>query len=113
VGGLTHVTFEYFGSPAPPRLPKPAAGVANCLYDAAGVPDPTLLTLAAGSDGLAALTPAMLGDGPWCGAGDTRFDADLLRIRRVRVSAAAAISAPGRPVSITFDIAPRNLADQP
>lgn len=113
VDGLTRVTFEYFGSPAPPRLPKPAAGVANCLYDAAGVPDPTLLTLAAGSDGLAALTPAMLGDGPWCGAGDTRFDADLLRIRRVRVTAAAAISAPGRPVSITFDIAPRNLADQP
>jgi hypothetical protein len=113
VDGLVRVAFEYFGSPAPPRLPKPAAGVANCLYDAAGVPDPTLITLPAGSDGLATLTLAMLGDGPWCGAGDTRFDRDLLRIRRVRVTAAAATSVPGRPVSITFDIAPRNLADQP
>ncbi len=115
VDGLSHAAFEYFGSFAPPRFPTPPAGVANCLYDAAGVPNPALITLPAGSDGLAVLTPAMLGDGPWCGAGDTRFDADLLRVRRVRVTATAALPASrsGRAPSITFDVAPRNLADQP
>ncbi len=116
VDGLGRVAFEYFGSPAPPRLPKPSAGLANCLYDAAGVPDPALITLPAGADGLAALAPAILGDGPWCGAGETRFDADLLRIRRVRVTAAAVVagSGPGSPLpSVSFDIAPRNLVDQP
>lgn len=113
VDGLSVVAFEYFGSPAPPRLPKPAVGVANCLYDAAGVPAAALITLPAGPDGLAALASAILGDGPWCGAGDTRFDADLLRIRRVRVTVTAATPVAGRPVSVTFDIAPRNLADQP
>ncbi|MNC87652.1 hypothetical protein D3C83_33920 [compost metagenome] len=116
VDGLARVAFEYFGSPVPPRLPKPAAGLANCLYDAAGVPDPALITLPAGADGLAALAPAILGDGPWCGAGETRFDADLLRIRRVRVTAAVVVagSGPGSPPpSVSFDIAPRNLVDQP
>ena len=28
----------------------------------------------------------MFTDGPWCGGGTTRFDADLLRIRLVRVT---------------------------
>lgn len=42
---------------------------------------------------LVPLAPAMLRDGPWCGAGETVHDADLYRIRRVdlrlRVEAAA------------------------
>jgi hypothetical protein len=28
----------------------------------------------------------MFQDGPWCGSGDNEFDADLLRIRKVRVT---------------------------
>ncbi len=116
VDGISAMSVQYFGSPAPPRLPKPPLGVANCLYDAAGVPDPGLASLSAGPEGLAALPLAMFQDGPWCGTGVTQFDADLLRIRRVRVTIeAAAASAPpgGRHPAITFDVAPRNLADQP
>ena len=43
--------------------------------------------LAPGSNALVALTPQMLTDGPWCPDGNfpTRFDADLLRIRKITV----------------------------
>jgi hypothetical protein len=115
VDGLSRLSFEYFGTPWPPRSPKPPPGVANCLFDATGAPDPGLLTLPPGPDGAAPLPPALLSDGPWCGAGDTRFDADLLRIRRVRVT--LAVGGLGRPVgrdpTMTFDVAPHNLSDQP
>lgn len=43
-----------------------------------------MLTTQGGS--LAALPLSMLNDGPWCGAGSNRFDADLLRVKKVRVS---------------------------
>jgi hypothetical protein len=43
-------------------------------------------TLAATDGSLAALTSAMLSDGPYCGAGDNQFDVDLLRVRKVRVT---------------------------
>ncbi len=115
IDDVSGLTVEYFGSADPPRSPKPPAGIANCLYDAAGVPEPGLATLAAVADGLAVLAPAMLGDGPWCGAGDTRFDADLLRIRRVRITLAVSTagSARGhRDYAATVDVAPRNLAGQ-
>jgi len=115
VDRLSKLSFEYLGTPAPPQSPKPPLGVANCLFDAAGQPDLALVTLTPGPDGFAALPLALLSDGPWCGAGDTRFDADLLRIRRVRVTLAVGLL--GRPVgrdpAATFDVAPRNLADQP
>jgi hypothetical protein len=42
--------------------------------------------LAADEGSLAILPPAMLTDGPWCGSGDNEFDADLLRVRKVRVT---------------------------
>ena len=41
-----------------------------------------MLPLEGGS--LAQLPLPMLKDGPWCGAGQNRFDADLLRVRKVR-----------------------------
>ena len=31
-------------------------------------------------------TAAILTDGPYCGSGDNQFDADLLRVRKVRVT---------------------------
>ncbi len=65
--------------------PKPAAGEANCLYDASGnYIGPGVLPTVDGS--LAALTPAMLTDGPFCGGGSNQFDPDLLRVRKVRVT---------------------------
>ncbi len=85
VDNVVALRFDYFGDTASPTQPKPPLGVANCLYDAAGnfVPRPTL----AATDGsLAALTAAMLTDGPYCGTGDNQFDVDLLRIRKVKVT---------------------------
>jgi prepilin-type N-terminal cleavage/methylation domain-containing protein len=86
VDNVVALSFEYFGDPQPPMRPKPPPGVANCLYDAAGNPVPGLVTLATQGSSLAPLPLSMLGDGPWCGAGDNRFDADLLRVKVVRVS---------------------------
>jgi prepilin-type N-terminal cleavage/methylation domain-containing protein len=86
VDNVVGLAFEYFGDPSPPVHPKPPLGVANCLYDAKGDYSAAgMLTLA--SDGsLAALPLAMFSDGPWCGGGTNLFDADLMRIRRIRVT---------------------------
>lgn len=57
----------------------------NCVasVDADGTRVPRLARLGVPRE-LVVLTPAMLGDGPWCGGGGPfDFDADLLRIRRV------------------------------
>jgi hypothetical protein len=75
---------RYFGDPAPPAGPRPPAGVATCLFDAAGQ---ALLPALAPTDGpLAELTLPMLSDGPICGTAPHRFDADLYRLRRIRVT---------------------------
>ncbi len=53
------------------------------------------------------LLPAVLSDGPWEGAGDTRFDRDVLRIQRVRIELTL---ARGRDhFASVLDVAPRNL----
>jgi hypothetical protein len=86
VDNVVDLRFEYFGDPAPPTTPDPGVGGgANCLYDAmhnlVGLP-----TLTADEGSLAILKPEQLNDGPWCGGGDNEFDADLLRVRKVRVT---------------------------
>jgi len=130
VDNVVDLRFDYFGDPNPPLFPKPPAGIANCLYDAAGnYVGPG--TLAADDGSLASLDAAILTDGPFCGSGQNAFDVDLLRVRKVRVSLrmqAAAESLRGtdpalfiRPGSaqggeryvpdyrLSFDVAPRNL----
>jgi type II secretory pathway pseudopilin PulG len=115
IDNVVGVSFEYFGDPNPPVHPRPMAGAANCLYDAAGtrLPKPTL---AADGGSLAALPLPLLSDGPWCGEGQNRYDADLLRVRKVRVTLrvqAAHASMRGRALpdlAVTFDISPRNLS---
>lgn len=99
------LSFEYVGTP----LTAPATAIA----------DPVLLD------------PAALTDGPWCpeAADPNRFDADLLRIRRVhvalRVQAPRAFRGPAGALfanggharsqqyvpdqEIRFDVAPRNM----
>ena len=127
---VVDLRFEYFGDPNPPRFPMPPPGTANCLYDAGGnYIGPPVLTADDGS--LASLPAAMLTDGPYCGSGVNEFDADLLRIRKVRVSlrvqASAAslrgsdttlFSKPGSALGgertladyrTSFEVAPRNL----
>jgi hypothetical protein len=130
VDNVVDLKFEYFGDPNPPMQPKPPLGESNCLYDAAGnyINMPTL-TPDEGS--LAPLPGNMLTDGPMCGGGNNAFDADLLRIRKVRVTMrvqaanpalrgadTALFKHPGTSrggdkfipdYTIAFEISPRNL----
>ena len=133
VDHLAGLEFRYYGDPRPPILirpltdergpwtsygPKPPppdldpTGVGpgeNCAFafDAAdGVHRPRLEPLAS-STPLVELTAADLADGgPWCpGAGRTnRFDADLLRIRKIgiRIRVEAALDALRGPAGFLF-----------
>jgi hypothetical protein len=132
VDHVVGLAFAYFGDPDPPFTPVPSEGTENCLYDLAGQRRTATLTPAGGS--LAPLPLSILDDGPWCGSGSARFDADLLRVRRVRVALRVeaadpafralgpAFAAPGSarnalqalPDSLlTFDVAPRNMSLEP
>jgi hypothetical protein len=151
------LSFEYYGDPTPPQLrpgstppttygPRPPAlGVdnpsdswgagENCVFTASAAAQfPRLDWLGSGGDdGLVKLTPEQLTDGPWCpdGLSPGRFDADLLRIRRVRVTLRVQASSPAfrgpsgslfvhpgtstggerylPDQEIKFDVAPRNM----
>jgi hypothetical protein len=125
---VVRVTVTYQGDPAPPRRPASLPGATNCLYDAGGHLWPTLIQLPAPGS-LMDLPLSMFTDGPWCGSGPTRFDADLLRVRRVRLQVRlqgptelrgqdARFAVPGASQSatrlvpdmdMTVDVAPRNL----
>jgi hypothetical protein len=130
VDDVVDLRFDYFGDPNPPLLPKPPAGEANCLYDNLGAYiGPAVLTPTDGS--LVALTSADFTDGPFCGSGPNVFDADLLRIRKIRVTLRMQAAAPGlrgadtalflNPGTareadrtlpdylVTFEVSPRNL----
>jgi hypothetical protein len=129
VDNVVDLNFQYYGDPVPPAKPDTPVGTANCLYDASHNPVLPVLTATQGS--LALLTPAMLTDGPMCGGGDNQFDADLLRVRKVRVTlrmqaASAALRGssptlfrnPGTALTgekmvpdyeVSFDVSPRNL----
>ena len=80
------VGVRYWGDTAAPVWPRPAAGEGNCLYAADGSYHSALMPALGPAGQLVELPPSMLIDGPWCGSGDTRFDADLLRVRRIRIS---------------------------
>ena len=157
--------FEYYGEPTPPALRRPgvdqsatygpsppALGVAgnpwpageNCTIQVVGGQQvPRLAVLGNPGGGLVRLTAAQVTDGDasgssaWCPDANSpnRFDADLLRIRKIRVTirlqtpnaglrgslaagpdalfATAGTSSPGyRYVpdqAIRFDVSPRNM----
>jgi hypothetical protein len=153
VDNVVEASFDFFGDPVPPRVLPPAAeeapprpatsyGLApagsgeNCLFAAGEDPVPLLPILSAGLSPVP-LDAARLRDGPWC-PDDThpaRFDADLLRIRRVQLRlrvqvAVAAMRGPagrlflkgGSSTSpeffapdqqIVLDVTPRNLGATP
>ena len=128
---IVGLTFDYYGDPIPPALVKPIAEPSgpwttygpkppaldakptdypageNCAFtiDGNGQPAPRLAVLGAGP-ALVALSPEQLTDGPWCpdALSANRWDADLLRIRRigVRVRVEAALSALRGPAGVLF-----------
>jgi type II secretory pathway pseudopilin PulG len=109
VDHVTRLSFTYFGDPTPPQLlaavdepdgpwtsygPKPppdgtTAGAylpgENCVFTFTGSHAPRLPQLAPGT--LVELRAGQLTDGPWCpdALHPRRFDADLLRVRRISV----------------------------
>jgi hypothetical protein len=128
--------FEYYGDPSPPMLvrpgqdrsvtygPAPPAPDArqppfppgeNCVWQmSAGAQVTRLAFLGTAGGGLVNLPASQLTDGPWCpdDASANRYDADLLRIRRVRVvlrvqSGNTSVRVPAR--TIRFDVSPRNM----
>lgn len=86
VGDVVGVSFEYYGDPFPPLRPRPPAGEENCLYDSFGTPRTGLPVLSPAGATLAPLDVRLFADGPWCGSGTASFDADLLRIRSLRMT---------------------------
>lgn len=159
VDNVVGLAFEYYGDPQPPTWrpekalsdptgpwtsygPKPSAialapyaAGENCTFINDGSPTPAsrLASLGVAGSGLVKLTAAQLTDGPWCpnATSANRWDADLLRIRKigvtVRVQAAnAALRGPAGTLfskggtsrggerwvpdqEIRYQIAPRNL----
>jgi prepilin-type N-terminal cleavage/methylation domain-containing protein len=155
VDNVVGLKFEYYGDPQPPIIkntsspwlttygPSPKAAAAgvwaeneNCIFTANVAPlppIPKLATLGAANSALVQLTAAQLRDGPWCpdAANVNRWDADLLRIRKIGVTlrvqaASAALRGPASALftrggtstsgtkwvpdqEIRFMVSPRNL----
>jgi hypothetical protein len=128
---VVDLKVRYFGEAEPPVWPRPPDGQTNCLYAADGTYQSGWLPVLGAPGRLIELTPGVLTDGPWCGTGDTQYDADLLRVRRMRVSVRlqagdpavrgtdrARFANPGSArrsalfvpdVTVEIDVAPRNL----
>ena len=159
VDEVVALEFRYFGAALPPQLtgapldvtpgpwttygpPPPPIAITrgswpageNCIFAVVnGAHVPRLTTIASGGLTLVELTSSMLTDGPWCpdAISPNRFDADLLRVRRIHVSlrvqsALASLRGPAGllfahggtaragdryvPDLVTqFDVTPRNL----
>ena len=161
VDNVVKLQFSYYGDPQPPNVipgksmtdtvgpwttygPKPPAlGVnnandswpagENCTIMVSNGQQVARLPVLSANEGQVLLTQAQLTDGPWCpdDARADRFDADLLRIRKVRVdlrvqSALASLRGPAGILftragtssssqryvpdqEVRFDITPRNL----
>ena len=104
--------FTTYG-PKPPCLASAGTGGyaagENCAFQVVnGVQVPRMVTLT-GNSGQVELTQAMLTDGPWCPGADStnypnRFDADLLRVRRVKVTirVQAALTTLRGPAGVLF-----------
>jgi hypothetical protein len=111
-------TVEWWGEADPPVVPAWTPGTETCVTQADG--RPRLPPLGPPGAPPIRLDVARLTDGPWCGGAPFRFDADLFRVRRVRVrlalgAAADARSGAGSParqvrdIELTIDVAPPAL----
>lgn len=132
VENVVDLRFQYFVDPNPASLAARPDPSGNCLFAPGDPPVPLLAPLGTGS--LASISIIGFTDGPLCGVGTRRFDADQLRIRLVRVrirvqaalernrGAGADFSNPGtsrnpagavRDFEMTFDVVPRNMRGAP
>jgi type II secretory pathway pseudopilin PulG len=84
VDHVVDLQFTYFADPAPTSVTPPAEGASNCAYASGAPPLPVLTDL--GGTTLVPLSSGQLTDGPVCGLAPRRFDADLMRVRRIGVS---------------------------
>jgi hypothetical protein len=104
VDGVSGLGVEYYGDPQFTWFPSPPTGVSSCLVDAGGAPVPGLAALPPQGGSLASLPLGLFTDGPWCGSGANRFDVDVLRISRVRVTLTFTTG-----YTVRVDVAPRNM----
>jgi hypothetical protein len=141
VDHLTGLTFDLLGDPLPPRLGSAGGSPGAATYGPNPPPlgDDTVtddwpagenctfrtvagrqlsrlpvLSAGAGTD-LVPLPASMLTDGPWCpdGSAANRYDADLLRVRAVRVTIQAeAGSAAARGADTRLFLHPGSSRDQ-
>jgi prepilin-type N-terminal cleavage/methylation domain-containing protein len=114
VDDVGDLRFTYFADPDPASVSTGGAATGTCVYAAGAPPRPLLAVL--GGSSLAELAASDLVDGPFCGFAPNRFDADLLRIRRVRVflrieprSAGPRSGGPPLSLELSFDVTPPNL----
>lgn len=137
IDGAAALSFQYFGDPSPPVVTNPEGPLRrevsygpipppvgtdhpfdvwpageNCTFAVEGDRHVArLAALSADTSGLAPLTLAMLADGPWCpdAASPNRYDADLLRIRLVRVTLRMQASQQTSEFEVIFDVSPRSM----
>lgn len=82
---------RYYGNAGSPRWPA-VPGVETCAVMADGTPKHGLLGPVPGPP--VELTIADFLDGPWCGTGAWRYDADLLRVTAVRLAVRLQATSP-------------------
>ena len=107
IDSVSALTFEYWGTAGVPARSLLSGGAVTCWFDAEAQPrHGRSLTMPGEPD--VQLSLATLSDGPWCGSGGNRFDADLLRVRRVRAAIRlGATSDQARGTSAAFAVSGR------
>ncbi len=129
VDHVVDLRFTYYVDPAADAVRPPPTDGSSCAYAPGTPPIPLLDEL--GGTAPTLVSQARLTDGPICGLSPHRFDADLLRVRRIGVTirletesaalrgSGPAFSTPGTStggskyvpdLQVTFDVAPRNMA---
>jgi type II secretory pathway pseudopilin PulG len=129
VDHVVELRFTYYGDPTAAGVRPPPPGVSSCAYALGDPPIPLLDELGGTAPKL--LQPTRFTDGPVCGVPPHRFDADLLRVRRIGVTIRLETeggefrgsgpafftrgTSPGGnryipDVQVSFEVAPRNLA---
>jgi prepilin-type N-terminal cleavage/methylation domain-containing protein len=132
VDDVVALEFSYWLDPGPAVVRPPPDGQANCAFAAGSPPVPILADL--GGQAPVRVGSPTLTDGPVCGLSPQRFDADLLRVRRVGVrlrlqvgdimlrGTGPAFAVPGRSpggpavaadVEVAFDVRLRNAGYRP